>query len=183
MGLVLRETPFGSDPRSGKRSLYRIDDPFLRLWFRVVAPGRTALAQAPRETRLEYWRRHRAGLEAQAWEELCRMAVPFLHRSASPLADLGPWEPAQRYWRRNEPEFDVVARSVDGRRLLIGEAKAAARSLPGASLRFRPSAPRIAGLGDLEIVPVVFAPLGTAESINEGGVHVVDARVVFGLLR
>ncbi|MYD87480.1 MAG: helix-turn-helix transcriptional regulator, partial [Acidobacteria bacterium] len=91
MGLVRRETPFGSDPRAGKRSLYRIDDPFLRMWFRAVAPARTALAQAPRETRLAYWRRHRPALEAQAWEELCRMAVPFLHRSASLLADLGPW--------------------------------------------------------------------------------------------
>ena len=183
MGLVRRETPFGSDPRSGKRSLYRIDDPFLRLWFRVVAPGRTALAQAPRETRLEYWRRHRAGLEAQAWEELCRMAVPFLHRSASPLADLGPWEPAQRYWRRSEPEYDVVARSVDGRRLLVGEAKAASRPLAAASLRFRPSAPAIPDADDLEIVSVVFAPLGTTGAAVESGVHAVDARTVFGVLR
>ena len=31
MNLVRREIPFGSDPKSGKRSLYRIDDPFLRL--------------------------------------------------------------------------------------------------------------------------------------------------------
>ena len=183
MGLVRRETPFGSDPRSGKRSLYRIDDPFLRLWFRVVAPGRTALAQAPRETRLDYWRRHRAALEAQAWEELCRMAVPFLHRSASPLADLGPWEPAQRYWRRNEPEFDVVARSVDGRRMLIGEAKAAARPLSARSLRFHPNAPAIPGVAELEIVPVVFAPLEAAGPPAENGVHVVDARTVFGVLR
>ena len=184
MGLVRRETPFGSDPRSGKRSLYRIDDPFLRLWFRVVAPGRAALAQAPRETRLAYWRRHRAGLEAQAWEELCRMAVPFLHRAAgSALADLGPWEPAQRYWRRNEPEHDVVARSVDGRRLLIGEAKSTSRPVPAASLRCRPSTPPVAGVGDLEIVPVVFAPLGTTGPAVESGVHVVDARTVFGVLR
>ena len=183
MGLVRRETPFGSEPRSGKRSLYRIDDPFLRLWFRVVAPGRTGLAQAPRETRLEYWRRYRAGLEAQAWEELCRMAVPFLHRSGSPLADLGPWEPAQRYWRRNEPEYDVVARSVDGRRLLIGEAKSASRPLPAAALRFHPSAPPIPGAGELEIVPVVFAPLGTTGPALESGVHVVDERTVFEVLR
>ena len=183
MGLVRRETPFGSDPRAGKRSLYRIDDPFLRLWFRVVAPGRTALAQAPRETRLAYWRRHRAGLEAQAWEELCRMAVPFLHRAESALAGLGPWEPAQRYWRRNEPEHDVVARSVDGRRLLIGEVKSTSRPVSPASLRFRPSAPPVAGAGDLEIVPVAFAPLGTTGPAVEGGVHVVDARAVFGVLR
>ena len=32
----------------------RIDDPFLRLWFRVVVPYRTALAAAPREARLRY---------------------------------------------------------------------------------------------------------------------------------
>ena len=183
MGLVRRETPFDSDPRSGKRSLYRIDDPFLRLWFRVVAPGRTALAQAPRETRLAYWRRHRPGLEAQAWEELCRMAVPFLHRSTSPLADLGAWEPAQRYWRRNEPEYDVVARSVNGRRLLIGEAKSASRPLSAAALRFHPSAPPIPGAGELEIVPVVFAPLGAADPAVNTGVHVIDARTVFAVLR
>ena len=183
MGLVRRETPFGSEPRSGKRSLYRIDDPFLRLWFRVVAPSRAALAQAPRETRLEYWRRHRASLESQAWEELCRLAVPFLHRAGDTLADRGPWEPAQRYWRRNEPEFDVVARSVDGRRLLVGEAKAAARPLPGASIRFRPSAPAVRGVGDLEIVPVVFTPLGTSAPVVESGVRVIDAGTVFGVLR
>ena len=70
MQLVRRETPFGSSPKSGKRSLYRIADPFLRLWFRVVAPHRAALAEAPRETRLHYWHRHRSSLEAQAWEEL-----------------------------------------------------------------------------------------------------------------
>ena len=183
MGLVRRETPFGSAPRSGKRSLYRIDDPFLRLWFRVVAPGRTALAQAPRETRLQYWRRHRAGLEAQAWEELCRLATPFLHRSESALAELGPWEPAQRYWRRNEPEYDVVARSVDGRRLLVGEAKSTSQPQPAAALRFRPDAPPVPDADGLEIVPVVFAPPGAEGASAETGVHVVDARTVFGVLR
>ena len=183
MGLVRRETPFGSAPRSGKRSLYRIDDPFLRLWFRVVAPDRTALAQAPRETRLQYWRRRRAGLEAQAWEELCRMATPFLHRSESALAGLGPWEPAQRYWRRNEPEYDVVARSVDDRRLLVGEAKSTSQPLPAAALRFRPDAPPVPDAAGLEIVPAVFAPRGAEGASAGSGVHVVDARTVFGVLR
>ena len=42
MEFALRETPFGSPPRSGKRSLYRLADPFLRLWFqrRGAAPRR-----------------------------------------------------------------------------------------------------------------------------------------------
>ena len=186
MGLVRRETPFGSEPRSGKRSLYRIDDPFLRLWFRVVAPRRAALAQAPRETRLLYWRRHRAELEARAWEELCRMAVPFLHRTKSALGELGPWEPAQRYWHRNDPEYDVVARSVDGRRLLIGEAKWSSRPVAAASFRFRPSSPGIQEVRGLEIVPVVFTPelpVGTPRPTGASDLHVVDARTVFSVLR
>ncbi len=35
MSLLLREVPFGSNPRSGKRTLYRIADPFFRLWLGV----------------------------------------------------------------------------------------------------------------------------------------------------
>ena len=36
---------------------------------------------------------------------------------------MGAREPAQRYWRGNAPELVVVARSVDGRRFLVGEVK------------------------------------------------------------
>ncbi len=123
MGLVRREIPFGSDARSGRRSLYRIDDPFLRLWFRVVAPHRSALAVSPPETRLRYWHRHCPALESHAWEELSRMSVPWLHRCQGPLAALGPFEQARRFWRGSSPELDIVSRSVDGKRLLVGESK------------------------------------------------------------
>ena len=179
MNFVRREIPFGSSPRSGKRSLYRLDDPFLRLWFRVVAPRRAALAAAPRETRLECWRRRRAGLEASAWEELCRMAVPMLHRGDSPLGALGPWEAAQRYWRGGDPEIDIVARSVDGRRLLVGEAKRGAAG--------RAPAPediaRLPGVGGLEVVRARFAPEAGASPGPKEEVHAVDAATVLAALR
>lgn len=51
------------------------------------------------------------------------MAVPWLHRCDHPVADLGPLEPARRYWRGSEREIDVVAPSLVGKRLLVGEAK------------------------------------------------------------
>ena len=76
-----------------------------------------------------------------------------------------------------------MARSVDGRRLLIGEAKSTSRPVSPASLRFRPRVPATPGVGDLEIVPVAFAPLGTTGPAVEGGVHVVDARTIFDVLR
>ena len=183
MNFVRREIPFGSSAASGKRSLYAIDDPFLRLWFAVVAPHRAALAEAPRETRLRYWARRRPGLEAYAWEELCRMAVPVLHRGDTPLARLGPWEPARRYWRGNAPEFDVVARSVDGRRLLVGEAKWSARRGPVSRAAPRPGADALPGAAGLEVVSALFVPEASAKTDGATGVHLVDAGDVMAVLR
>lgn len=180
MQLVRREVPFGSDPRSGKRSLYRLDDPFLRLWFRVVAPRRSILAAAPRETRLSFWQRARPMLEAYAWEELCRLAVPALHRTDSPLGALGPWEPAQRYWRRNQPEIALVARSVDGRRLLVGEAKWRPDGHASASLA-PPDTTHLPDAHRLEVVPALFA--GDAASAANGGAEIVGAATVLAALR
>ena len=183
MDFVRREIPFGSSPASGKRSLYRIDDPFLRLWFAAVAPHRAALAEAPRDTRLHYWGRHRAALEAFAWEELCRMAVPELHRGDTPLARLGPWEPAQRYWRGNAPELDIVARSVDGRLLLVGEAKWSAQSRAASRAGPLPGIDAMPGAGDLELISARFVPEASVRTDASTGVHLLDARDVLSVLR
>ncbi|MCZ0942126.1 MAG: ATP-binding protein [Gammaproteobacteria bacterium] len=183
MDLVRRETPFGSHPRSGKRSLYRIADPFMRQWFRVIAPHRALLAVAPRETRLAHWARHRTALEASAWEELCRLSVPTLHRCDLPLAQLGPWEGAQRHWRGNNPEFDVVARSVDGQRLLVGEAKWPANPYPASRAAPRPGVQALPGAAKAEIVHVLFTPQADAPIDKTTGVHIVDAKQVMAALR
>ena len=182
MNLVRRETPFGSDPKSGKRSLYRIDDPFLRLWFRVVASRRAMFAEASKETRLAQWHRFRPNLEAMAWEELCRMSVPLLHRTDNALAPHGPWLPAQRYWHGNDPEFDVVASSVDGQRLLVGEVKWTAR---GSNIRARPlrGTEVLPGASDCEIVNVLFVPASADCSGASSNMIVLDARAVLSTLR
>ncbi len=183
MGFVRREVPFGSDPRSGKRSLYRIDDPFLRMWFRVVAPHRATLTAAHPESRLRSWHRYQRELEARAWEELCSAAVPRLHQSDHPLARLGPFEPAQRFWHRSAPERDIVARSVDGSRVLVGEAKRSLDSKNAGRLLAGLASADLPGARDCDIVPVLFAP--QADDLprqNELG-FVVDAESVFSALR
>ncbi len=184
--LVRRETPFGSSPHAGKRALYRIDDPFLRLWFRVVAPNRAMLGTAPKETRLAYWHRVWPALAAAAWEALCRRAVPLLHRSRAPLGRLGPWEPAQRYWRGNAPELDIVARSVDGRRLLVGEAKWTVRAAPRARANAPVDAKALRGLPEAdgrELVYALFVPEAAGVKDGAGGTHFVDAETVMQVLR
>ena len=182
MQLVRRETPFGTSPRTTKRALYRIEDPFLRFWFRVVAPHRAALAQGPREARIAYWQRHRAALEAYAFEELCRMAVPTLHRSDAPIAALGPWEPAQRYWRGNDPELDIVARSADGKRLLVGEVKWLGRTAPisrTAPARDRRALPFST---DREVVYATFVPEAAVQVDADAGIRLIEAKTVLEAL-
>jgi hypothetical protein len=155
MGLVRREVPFGEDERSSKRSLYRITDPFTRLWFRVVAPHRALLATATRAGRLGLLNKLWAQLLGEGWEELCRLLVPTLDPSTS-LGALGPWGPASRWWRGGDPEWDLVSRSLDGSRILVGEAKVSVRSIPAAIKAL--SARRLPlGLpGDVEIVRSMF---------------------------
>lgn len=118
MGLVRREVPFGESERQSRRSLYRIADPFFRLWFEVVGPHRAQLAVGSRSHRLELLDRLWPRLAAEAWEELCRELVPRTRGLGG-----GPWGPTARWWRGHEPEWDVVSRSVDGETLLLGEVK------------------------------------------------------------
>jgi AAA+ ATPase superfamily predicted ATPase len=111
MGLATREVPF--EESGSKRALYRIADPFFRMWFRVVAPNRGPLATMSPEARRALLATHWPGLLGQAWEELCRDSVPRL----------GDWSAASRWWRGNEAEWDVVAASIDRTKLLVGEVK------------------------------------------------------------
>jgi AAA+ ATPase superfamily predicted ATPase len=126
MGLVRREIPFAESEKKSRRSLYKIDDPFFRLWFRVVAPHRGLLAASDRGARLELLKRFWPHLLAVAWEELCRKRVPRLDRRTT-LAELGPWGAASRWWQGALPEWDLVSRTADGRKLLLGECKLVAR--------------------------------------------------------
>ncbi|HVS10008.1 MAG TPA: ATP-binding protein [Planctomycetota bacterium] len=127
LGLARREVPFGESEKVARRSLYRIDDPFFRMWFRVVAPNRGLLAVATRAERLAVLERHWTGLSAETFEELVRARLPHLSRSSA-LGKHGPFATGSRWWRGSDPEWDVVSESEDGV-LLLGEVKWSARSL------------------------------------------------------
>jgi AAA+ ATPase superfamily predicted ATPase len=121
MGLVRREVPFGASEESGRRSLYKIHDPFFRMWFRVVAPHRGQLASGTRAARSALLGRYWPSLVAHAWEDLCRQALPRIEVPV--LRDLGPLGPAARWWHGSAPEWDLVAATPERGRLVLGEAK------------------------------------------------------------
>jgi len=164
MGLIRREVPFGETEKESRRSLYKIDDPFFRLWFRVVAPHRGPLASGTRQTRKAWLARFWEDLAAQGWEDLCRLRIAKL-TSAGELGARGPWKPASRWWKGNEPEWDLVSESLDGRSLLLGEvkwsskpfsAKALARARGDLAARPRPALP--ARFDHHDVVRALFVP-------------------------
>ena len=112
------------------------------------------------------------------------MVVPLLHRADGPLARLGPFEPAQRYWHGNAPEYDIVARSLDGRRILVGEARWPAKGVApvGWEAGRRAGAASLPGAADAEVVHALFVPDTTGVRV-ESGVEIVDAKTVMTALR
>jgi AAA+ ATPase superfamily predicted ATPase len=185
LGLVRRETPFGSRERSGKRAVYLIADPFVRLWSRVVAPHRSLLATARRTARVALWRRYRQSLVAESWEELCRRSVPWLDR-VSPGIE---WSPAKRYWKGNDPEFDVLAESIDGTHLIVGEVKWSEQPVTPSDVQRTIRSLRAKGLpadvaaGRREVTYVIFVPEQTRSALENEECVVITAREVMDALR
>ncbi|MEI8258955.1 MAG: DUF234 domain-containing protein, partial [Deltaproteobacteria bacterium] len=119
LGLVNRETPFGESERTSRRALYKLADPFGRLWFSLIAPKRSLLTQAAPRERLRIFDRAWPRLRALGWEDLCRLAAP---RLASAYGGAS-FEAAGRYWEGNGPEWDMVAESEGRDEMVVGEAK------------------------------------------------------------
>lgn len=117
---IRREIPFGESLRSTKKTLYKIDDPFLNFWFTFVAPDKSRIDLGLASQAIRDINRKMPGYVSSAWEELCRQAVPFLF----PDENINP---AMRWWGRGRDgspiEIDVVAESSDKKTLVIGEAK------------------------------------------------------------
>ena len=189
LGLVTREQPYGESEKSGKRSLYKIADPLFRCWFRVVAPHRALLAQASPAARLGLWHEVESSLFAEAWEELCRQAVARIHEGRSPLARYGPWKPAARYWYANEPEWDIVAESLDGEQLLLGEVKwtdtaVSEKTLDQAVEELKAKGVPVSMRGKRhQIIHALFVPQAPFRRGDRRDAYVIEARDVISCLR
>lgn len=117
---IRREIPFGESLRSTKKTLYKIDDPFLNFWFTFVAPDKSRIDLGLTSQVIRGITGKMPMYVSSTWEELCRQAVPFLFSGDKIL-------PAMRWWGRGKDgvpiEVDIVAESPDKKTLVIGEAK------------------------------------------------------------
>jgi len=181
LGYVRREVPYGVSEKRSKKAVYRLADPFLRLWFRGVAPHRGALQSAPKTGRLRLLRNVWPQLRSEAWEALCREAVPFLGLTGR------DWNAGGRYWA--DREWDVVSTTLDGDALLLGECKSPSRPArpPGiekiAQQLVAKGLPPLKKASEQEVTYVVFVPvMDAAQHTLPPNVHVIDAKQVLSAL-
>ena len=123
LGLVRRDIPFGNDAKNNKKSLYKLADPFLNFWYSFVLPRYSTpqfLQSAADRQLIEKPFRVFLG---HAWEELVRTTL----REKTLPGSAVRWGKVGRWWgaglNRQPFEVDVVAESLDGKTLLVGEAK------------------------------------------------------------
>ena len=121
LGLIAKDTPFGADG-NGKKSFYRITDPFLDFWYRFVQPNlsRQDFLEKPEE-RARFEQPFSAYL-GEVWERLVRDTL-----AKRGLSDVGMVRNVARWWgagtNRVPMELDIVTETEDGQTLLVGEAK------------------------------------------------------------
>ena len=121
LGYIKRDHPFGESPRSSKKTIYRLKDPFLLFWYRIVLPNHSLLERDLIDAVYAESQNHFKAQTAEIWEEMARKSTAHLN-----IANIR-WKPAQRWWGHGRDgknmEIDIIAESLDNKFLLFGEVK------------------------------------------------------------
>lgn len=121
LGYLEREIPFGESEKNSKRSLYKINDPFMSFYYRFLVPNRSYVELGRMKPILLNLETHLNEHVSVQWEKLCRDAV-----TGNEIFGV-LYGVARRWWgnvtRDEKIELDVVAESLDKKSLLVGECK------------------------------------------------------------
>jgi hypothetical protein len=121
LGYIKREIPFGESIKTTKRSLYKINDPFLSYWHKFIQPNRSLLEMGLIDEVYDDCKKKIPFHTASVWEDLARESTGSL------TIEKLSWKPGKRWWgagKSKKPmEIDILAESFDGKALLFGEAK------------------------------------------------------------
>ncbi len=118
--VVAIDTPAGRDAAARLRR-YRIDDPYLRFWFRFIEPQLANMARGRSDLALDTTKRDWSTWRGVAIEPIVREAVLRLAPTIEGLAQIAATE---AWWdRSNNHEIDVVGSGSKGRVITIGSIK------------------------------------------------------------
>lgn len=121
LGYLTKEIPFGENEKNSKKSLYKIADPFMNFYFQFIASNRSFIEIGRITPILSNLNNHFSEYVGDYWEKLCRETI-----SGNEIDGIG-YGMAYRWWgnvsKDERIELDVVAESLDGKFLLVGECK------------------------------------------------------------
>jgi len=121
LNFIRRETPFGENDKTSRKSLYKIDDPFLSFYFRFISPNRSLLSMRLISRVERIIKQNFSIYVSQFYEHLCRSS---LYKMAINGLEIGE---AKRWWGANTEremmEIDIVAETSDKKYLIAGEVK------------------------------------------------------------
>ena len=124
LGYLEKDIPFGASSKDSKKSLYQIADPFMYFHYNLV-PANRSFIELGRVNYINNLIEQRLPLIiGYWWEKLCREAV-----TGNTIGGI-TYSEAKRWWGQvlidgqyKDVELDIVAESIDGKHLLVGECK------------------------------------------------------------
>lgn len=127
LGYVRRRHPLHGATNTARETRYAIADPLLRFWFRFVYPNLSRIpVLGPERSVRELVRPHFDAFCGEAFERLCREAIPLLHAAETITATTTIGE----FWAK-DVQIDTVALRDDGV-IELGECKWGAVRSPAA---------------------------------------------------
>ena len=121
LGYIERELPFGENEKNSKKSYYKIADPFVHFYFTFVVPYRSLIEIDKGKVVLQRIGSSLPGYTSHWWEKLCREAI------SGAEVDGYTFGYARSWWgnvlKAERIEIDIIAESLDGKALLVGECK------------------------------------------------------------
>lgn len=169
LDFIEREIPFGENPKNSKKSLYKVSAPFMDFYFHFVVPNRSLIELGRSAFVTDVIRSQFSRYVSAWWEKLCRQAV------SGGVIDGEMYNLAGRWWgnvsRDEAIELDVVAESMDRKKLLVGECKwTEGENADQLIYELTSKARKLPFLKGQEIVPVLF--------LKQKPVHGNDALVI-----
>jgi AAA+ ATPase superfamily predicted ATPase len=155
LGYLKREVPYGSSPKSNKKSVYRISDPFMNFYFSFGTDNLSRLELDMKDKVLKSISPSLVHYFAAEWERICRISIPL-----QPVLGID-FDICFRWWGTNtnqeKMEFDLVGESLDKKYLLVGECKWSKIKNPSSLLdKLKYKASLLPGIRRKTILPILF---------------------------
>lgn len=122
LGLVRKESPYGE--KASRKSVYNIDDPMFRFWYRFVPENYSAIAQGASDLVYQRIQPFLSDYMGQVFEEICKQYLwKLLLKGQSPVefTQLGRWWGADPI-EKKQTEIDIIGEQ-DKSTALFGECK------------------------------------------------------------